>query len=172
MIRAQPNETVFLGIVSSPTSKTSPISYPLAIGVAYPDTQSAKNILIRPPDEWEVFDPKSQSKEEIVSKLRKTELLTKGITLEEAASFVVEATNGRSIYCLDIKETIALINPFHQFMTSSINPKSALALFNDLTGNFKKAMDVQLRTKLTIQNYPRNPADVRWMNACFYGCHF
>jgi len=171
-LKAQSEETMFLGIASSPTSATSPIGYPLAVGVAYPDTQSSKSILIRPLDEWAVFDPKNQGKEENIAGLRRKDLLTKGATLEEAASFVITATKGRSVYCMDAKRTTALLGPLNEFMNNNVNPKSALALFNDVAGNFKKAMSIQLRTKLVIQNYPKNPSDVRWMNACFHGCHF
>ena len=171
-LKAQSGETMFLGIASSPTSATSPIGYPLAVGVAYPDTQSAKIILVRPLDEWAVFDPKNQGKEENIAGLRRKDLLTKGATLEEAASFVITATKGRSVYCMDAKRTTALLGPLNEFMNNNVNPKSALALFNDVAGNFKKAMSIQLRTKLVIQNYPKNPSDVRWMNACFHGCHF
>jgi hypothetical protein len=171
-LKAQSAETMFLGIASSPTSSTSPIGYPLAVGVAYPDTQSSKSILVRPLDEWAVFDPKNQGKEENIAGLRRKDLLTKGVTLEEAASFVIAATKGRSVYCMDVKRAAALLSPLNEFMNNNVNPKSALALFNDVAGNFKKAMSIQLRTKLVIQNYPKNPSDVRWMNACFHGCHF
>ena len=171
-LKAQSEETMFLGIASSPTSATSPIGYPLAVGVAYPDTQSSKSILIRPLDEWAVFDPKNQGKEENIAGLRRKDLLTKGATLEEAARFVITATKGRSVYCMDAKRTTALLGPLNEFMNNNVNPKSALALFNDVAGNFKKAMSIQLRTKLVIQNYPKDPSDVRWMNACFHGCHF
>jgi hypothetical protein len=171
-LKAQSDETMFLGIASSPTSATSPIGYPLAVGVAYPDTQSSKSILIRPLEKWAVFDPKNQGKEENIAGLRRKNLLTKGVTLEEAASFVIAATKGRSVYCMDVKNIAALLSPLNEFMDNNVNLNSALALFNDVAGNFRKAMSIQLRAKLVIQNYPKNPSDVRWMNACFHGCHF
>ena len=171
-LKAQSGETMFLGIASSPTSATSPIGYPLAVGVAYPDTQSAKIILVRPLDEWAVFDPKNQGKEENIAGLRRKDLLTKGVTLEEVASFVIAVTKGRSVYCMDVKSTTALLSPLSELLSNKVNLKSALALFNDVAGDFRKAMNVQLRTKLVIQNYPKNRSDVRWMNACFHGCHF
>jgi len=166
-----PDEIVFLGVVSSSVEEHPPKEgYPLAFGVSYPDPNTSRNILICPPEEWNVFDLKQHGKIETVSGLRRDNLLKKGITPEEAAGFLLDAVKARAIYCMDVNQVAQLLTPLRDFMTARILLNSALRLFNELTGDYKRAMAVQVHSKLVMQNYPRNSSDVRWMSSCFHGC--
>lgn len=159
-----PDKIMFLGVASS-----EPGGFPLAIGMGFPDTNQIKSILISPPEKWKLFDPNSKDKDEIVGKFRRNELRARGISPEKAADLVSSLTEGRKVYSLENKHDEHMLQKLRDVLTVKIALHSALALFNELA-SFDRAMEIMVRAKLTVENYPRNPSDIKWMIPCFHRC--
>jgi hypothetical protein len=159
-----PDKIMFLGVASS-----EPGGFPLAIGMGFPDTNQTKNILICPPKKWKIFDPQNNDKDEIVGKFRRNELLARGVPPEEAAALISSLTKDRKVYSLENKHDELMIHKLCDVFTTKIVFHSALALFNELA-NFKRAMEIVAEARLTVENYPRNPSEVKWMVPCFHKC--
>ena len=159
-----PDEIMFLGVASS-----SPDGFPLAIGMGFPNTNQTQNILIRPPSKWNIFDPKNNPKDEIISKFRKKDLLSRGIAPEEVANLISSISKDRVVYSLKVKHDEIMLQKLRDVMTTKITLHSALALFHGLAG-FKRAMGLTSQTKLAAEYYPRDPSDVRWLITHFHKC--
>ena len=159
-----PDKIMFLGVASS-----EPDGFPLAIGMGFPDTSQIRNILISPPEKWKIFDPNNKDKDEIVGKFRRNELRAKGITPEKAADLISSLTKNRKVYSLETRHDDLMLHKLRDVFTTKITLHSALELFNELT-SFKRAMEIVAAVRLTVENYPRNPSEVKWMVPCFHRC--
>jgi len=159
-----PDKIIFLGVASS-----EPGGFPLAIGMGFPDTNQTKNILICPPKKWKIFDPQNKDKDEIVGKFRRNELLARGMPPGEAATLISSLTKDRKVYSLENKHDEHMLHKLRDVSTTKIALHSALTLFNELA-NFNRAMQIVAEARLTVENYPRNSSDVKWMVPCFHRC--
>jgi hypothetical protein len=165
----EPQEIVFFGVQTAPSLRTEKVEFPIAVGVGFPDIQKSKTILIRPDEDWEIFSHRDRDKDETVSGYSKKRLFLEGLDKGDAAALIRELIDGRSIYCLRPDKNSGALERLFGTSVLSLKRLSALGLFNQLVSN-ERFINIEITHKLVAHNYPRNPADVRWMIACYRQC--
>ena len=173
----QPQEIAFLGIQTAPSQHSASFEFPIAIGMGFPDTKITKKILIRPNEEWDIFNPirddsdkrkGGAEREEYVSKYRKSDLLSRGLRASEAARYINDLLGDRTLYGLWQRKEIAMLRLLFSD-TKAPSWNCGLKLFNQFV-SFEQFISLELRHKLTAKLYPMDGTDVRWMIACLNQC--
>jgi hypothetical protein len=169
-----PNEILFLGVVPS-----APDSFPLVIGLGFPESKSINTVFIKPPDEWGILQEadyedtnkpqKDKIKNRVVEGILVRDLITKGIEPNQASEQILEGIKGRRIYSVNPKQDSYLLGKMGNINHSKLKLHSAIVLFDELVPP-ERERKLQLKTKTNIAFYPRNKSDVRWLIELYFQC--